>query len=711
MRRHSATHRPTLEALEAREVPSAVTVHADQLVRVLNDDIFGVNVNSYDGVLSATHDSATDTTPDPGSVDLLTAAGARTLRLSNGSGSDEWHFAVQDDPHGWTSGAGLLANLTAAASAEGMVCVNFGTGTPQEAAAYLAYLNGSAGDPTVIGVDAKGTDWKTAGFWAGLRGQTPLAVNSTLNHLRIGRAAPFGFKYFEVGNEAYFGAWQGNVMPSPAAYSQFAATFAGLAKAIDPAAKVGVGLGNPVEYDAQWNGPVLDACKTLGFTPGFVSDHFYAYDGNSESPLSDADLLTHTVSDPTSVMPIHDNAPRNWATRAADYRALLNAHLGAAAAGVELVVGEFNSDADGATRQTTALTNGLFVADALGSLLETEYNAAAVWNFRNHYFPAVPDKPGISGWRTGSDNGIVGAGDNDSPPETGPYVPYPAYFGLQLASMLGRTGDKVVPVSTDNPNVSAYAVLRADGHVELLLINKSQTADDAAAVSLTGFLPAAASNLWQYGRAEDDAQKLSATGAAALTHTKPGLAVTPDGTGGRFTVTLPAYSMSVLDLTPVGAPPGDGGDGGDGGNPAGGGVTPGVAASSRFATGAGAGGPSAVTVRDQAGNTSATVDAFPGFTGGVRVAEADVNGDGTPDLIVGTGPGVATQCTSRPATSTATARPTSSSPRTRAAARSWPSTTGPRSPPGRPGMRPRSPGSWGSRTRTSGAAPGRRRPT
>jgi hypothetical protein len=64
---------------------------------------------------------------------------------------------------------------------------------------------------------------------------------------------------------------------------------------------------------------------------------------------------------------------------------------------------------------------------------------------------------------------------------------------------------------------------------------------------------------------------------------------------------------------------------------------------SRFAVGPGAGGNAVVTVRDNKNAVVSSPDVFPGFTGGVRVAEADVNGDGTPDLIVGTGPGVATQ--------------------------------------------------------------------
>src|SRR5207248_10880836 len=63
-----------------------------------------------------------------------------------------------------------------------------------------------------------------------------------------------------------------------------------------------------------------------------------------------------------------------------------------------------------------------------------------------------------------------------------------------------------------------------------------------------------------------------------------------------------------------------------------------------FAAGADAGGTPTVIRYGPAGDAQQTYDAFASeFTGGVRVASADFNRDGVPDVVVGNGPGIAAQ--------------------------------------------------------------------
>jgi alpha-L-arabinofuranosidase len=75
------------------------------------------------------------------------------------------------------------------------VVVNFGTGTAQETAAWVAYANGAVPDTTPIGVDELGVGWGSAGDWAARR---------EANQARLGiMPHSYDIAYWEVGNELY----------------------------------------------------------------------------------------------------------------------------------------------------------------------------------------------------------------------------------------------------------------------------------------------------------------------------------------------------------------------------------------------------------------------------------------------------------------------------------------------------------------------------
>ena len=71
---------------------------------------------------------------------------------------------------------GAFIGMLDKVGANAIITVNYGMnpsgtgpGVPQEAAAWVAYANGDPASTVAIGVDADGHDWKTVGYWAGLR--------------------------------------------------------------------------------------------------------------------------------------------------------------------------------------------------------------------------------------------------------------------------------------------------------------------------------------------------------------------------------------------------------------------------------------------------------------------------------------------------------------------------------------------------------------
>jgi alpha-L-arabinofuranosidase len=532
----------SLEALESRDLLAVVSVNASQIVQPVSPHDLGVNVAWWDSNLNTAQ-----------TAQMVKAAGLSMFRFPGGSSSDSWHFSAPPTYNGEGT-APSMAEFIASVQGAGMITLDYGSASPQEAAAWLAYLNGSTTNATAIGMgpqwnDATKTwvqkDWKTAGYWASLRAAQPLAQNDGLNFLRIGRSAAFGFHYYEVGNEIY-GSWETDhhgqggspgLPHDPATYIAFAKQFASYAALIDNTISIGLDVGS-IGYFNNWTQKILQQSVTQHFTPGFLSDHSYMQNPGNES---DSYLLLNTVSDPNNQDP---NNPLDWPLRAKGYRNLLNQILGGAASQVELLATEFNSVSYNPGKQTTSLVNGLFVADSIGSILQTEYKSALIWDLRNGWDTGHNNSSSLYGWRQGGDYGLLGGGG--PAPSTGTYIPYPNYFAEQLLSKMVLAGTSVVQTSSDTPTLSAYAVRQSNGHLDLLVINKDPSQNVTGRFQITGFQPSAQARFWQYGKSQDTAQSHTTDGHSALAN----FAVTLVLSGSSFRYTFPSYSMTVIDLTP-----------------------------------------------------------------------------------------------------------------------------------------------------------------
>ena len=196
------------------------------------------------------------------------------------------------------------------ADAEMLVHINYGTGTPEEAAAWVRYAN---------------------------------------------RDRRYGVKRWEIGEEQWINGFTGlPFMPdarpdkSPTAYANDALAFMRAMKAVDPTIEVGIGIA-PAAPDGsaywRWNQTVISIVRSQ---VDFVDYHYYTPTPN------DATLLMRPTTAPRTV---------------ARLRGLLDANT-APGDHVDLVIGEANSNVT-ATLQTTSIVNALFLADFGATLLES----------------------------------------------------------------------------------------------------------------------------------------------------------------------------------------------------------------------------------------------------------------------------------------------------------------------------------------------------
>lgn len=508
-----------------------LTVNASQPVRTADARWFGMNV--------AVWDSAFDT---PQTVTVMTNMATRALRFPGGSDSDDYHWVYnrQDDGNwSWSTSLANFIHVITNLNGQAMTTVNYGSGFTNEAAAWVAYVNASTANLQSLGVDALGTNWNTAGYWASLRASAPLGTDDGKNFLRISRSAPLGFKYWEIGNEVYGASWEtdSNSLPhDPYTYAVRASSYISLMKAVDPTIKIGVvitpgedsyanGYSSHPAYNARegtshngWTPVLLATLKSLGVTPDFAIHHRYPQNPGGES---DAGLLGSSTG---------------WASDAANLRQMINDYVGSNGTNIELLCTENNSVSSNPGKQSVSLVNGLFMVDSLAQLMQTEFNGLFWWNFRNggdNY--SGNDSSSLYGWRMYGDYGVLEGTDL-----------YPPYYTAKLMQNFVQAGDTVITAASDYSLLSTYAVRRQDGSLTILTINKDPGNMLTGQVAVASFTPIPGATVYSYGIPQDNAAE-TGTGSPDVAQT------TISGVGTNFTYAFPPYSATVMVLSPAAA--------------------------------------------------------------------------------------------------------------------------------------------------------------
>jgi hypothetical protein len=405
-----------------------------------------------------------------------------------------------------------------------IVHVNYGSnlkgtggGEPMEAAAWVAYANGSPSDTRAIGKDSTGTDWKTVGFWATARGEAPLNADDGYNFLRVEHPEPFHISMWQIGDEVYQNGYYGSdksatldlhapypaskkdngkrkKLPqlAPRTYGEQLVAFATAMKAVDPSIQVGATLTLPTatidkpedRYASDWNPTVLKlACKDIDFVS------YTWHPGGS----SDAEQWKY-LDDPSLLGAVSQTLPSIF--KETLYEDKTNCPAGKVP---HVAFSQFSGPQTWPAVQRPIVL-ALFAADMYASLGESGI-ANADWGQLR-----------VNGMFDGA-------------------KPTPIFYGTQMAHIVAfKPGDSYV-AATSAKSLSVHASNRQDGVVGVLLINEDRQSEKQVRINFAGGAQLGPTGFkFEYGPAQ------LAQGAGPVRSN-----VTVDGNS--VTVTVPAYGL------------------------------------------------------------------------------------------------------------------------------------------------------------------------
>ncbi|MEU6504838.1 RICIN domain-containing protein [Streptomyces sp. NPDC046942] len=455
------TAAPAATAATTATTSATVTVDTSHWLANYSSTVPGLNTQVYDQNMNRSD--------IPG---LLHNAGIGMWRYPGGSDADVYHWQTNTVDGGYvapnTDFDSFMATVRAA-NTQPIITADYGSGTPDEAAAWVKYANITKG---------------------------------------------YGVKYWEIGNEIpgngeYGAQWETDKHSSHSAttYATNLLQFISAMKAVDPSIKIGAVLTTPGSWpdgivgpgDTQdWNHTVL---SIAGSKIDFVIVHDYP------TSTSEADLLTKPQA----------GAPHMAGT----VRSLINQYAGSNAPNVGIAITETNADRDKDTAP-----NGLFAPDQM--LTWAENGAFTVDYWAMHNGTDCSQVTTVDGATDYGDGGVLSSGASCEPAVDTPFAPY---YGISMISKLAQSGDSLIQTSSSTPLISAHAVHRSNGDVNVMLINKDPNNSTTVSLSYNGFTPSSAA-------------------PTVYTYQKNGTSITSSTSGSGTTQTIPPYSVVVVQMHP-----------------------------------------------------------------------------------------------------------------------------------------------------------------
>jgi hypothetical protein len=381
-----------------------------------------VNVAAWDSIFT---DAKANTI-----TDLLRASHLRLVRYPGGSWADEYDWTTDTDSSKCTGPVtarciesdplafDTLSAQARSAGAATFVTVNYGSGTPGEAAKWVAAASGSKDHAVEL--------WEV--------GNESYSCYETNDHLA-------GSPTFVKGYVP-----DGPICPATAvmakSYSVNAVSYFAAMKKANSDAKIGLpwafsgneAKGAGVRDASTWNNMVLDA---LGGDINFVDAHWYPFD--TTAGISNQQILSSVLRIPSA---------------AASIRSAMHRY----SPGSGFVVGETNIS-DRMDALDFEPVSALFAAATSLEWLTEGAESVDWWDLNNFGSPST------------GDYGLVSSGSHEPRPAG---TQFPPYYGEELASRLTATGSYLEPASTGSTALIGFQST-LHGRRDVLVVNTSSS--------------------------------------------------------------------------------------------------------------------------------------------------------------------------------------------------------------------------------------------